>query len=101
MIMESCLLRRVPPEADPRLWLYVSLGPRRFRTFQRKFGGRRVLIPKYPITSPCHYCPYRTRHMKILRKKGLSPSRIARRFGLSTKHVYALLKERDSSLPES
>lgn len=89
---KNCLLRRLPEDADPRVWLYAVLGPRRFCAFQKKFGGRRILVPKYRRPLPCGYCPQRTRCLKILRSKGLRPAQIGRRFGITMKHVYALLK---------
>lgn len=98
----ECLLTRAEVNREPALWLFAALGPRRFAELQRRFGGRRIWIAKYSGGLPCPHCPRRDRHLRLLRLRGASAARLARRFRLTPKHVYAVLKKgrRSDSCPK-
>lgn len=88
----DCLGLPLMAETAPCLWLWVVLGGRAFSEFQKKFGGRKMWIPKYKNIFPCACCPYRCLHIQMLHAQGKSVRWLAKRFGLSAKHLYALLK---------
>lgn len=88
----DCPLNRLPVKSNPNLWLWFALGPKTFRHFQKQFGGRYVWIAKHGALYPCRYCPYRSAHIRILRKKGIPARQLSKRFHISSKHAYSLIK---------
>ena len=74
------------------MWLCAVLGPKLVKEYQRKFGGQKIWIPKKGTALPCRYCPHRERHLRLLRRRGWSAQRLARRFDLTVKRVYELLQ---------
>ncbi|MBI4218187.1 MAG: hypothetical protein HY610_03635 [Elusimicrobia bacterium] len=88
---KDCLFRGRVTDDDPRVWLYLRLGPLLFRSFQKKYGGRKIFVPKIGKVLPCAYCSSQREHIHLLREKGYNVPFIARRFGISLKHVYARL----------
>lgn len=90
---KDCLFPTLWIKSDPKIWLYQQLGPRLFHSFQKKFGGKKIFVPKIGKMLPCAYCPFQHKHIHLLREQGHGIPLIARRFGISLKHVYAHLKK--------
>lgn len=91
-LSKDCLLGQNEVNLDPILWLYMKLGPKGFREFQRRFAGSKVWVPKYSCRQPCRYCPLRDVHIHLLRRQGSGVSGIAKRFDLTVKRIYEILK---------
>lgn len=70
--------------------LLAVVGPRRFQALQEAFGGTRLWIPKDGMRISCLTCSNRDRCVRIWRREGRSPVKIAARLGISLKTVYRI-----------
>ena len=79
------------------------LGPEKFRSLLKRFGGQRIWIPKPGGPVLCKRCPERNPHIRKLYRRGKPVAWIAEKFALSEKRVYTILESGQEivSLPEN
>jgi Mor family transcriptional regulator len=92
----ACLHKFRPVDADGARLLKV-LGPRHLAALQDALGGKRVWIPKPGVAIRCLVCNHRDRCIRKMRREGQPVEQIARRFGISPKTVYRVLRVKVAS----